>query len=180
VAWAPSKNSWPSNESSYYANFSMSEIFIFQSRMPASAEEVFQFHMETDALERLTPPWDQVRVVSRTGGIEQLGSLTTLRVSVGIFSQNWIAEHRRCVPGKMFKDVMVKGPFRKWEHTHEFQAEGPDSSWLEDRVEYEFPLGWLGRLIGGAYTKRRLQRLFEWRHKTTAEVLSTRKQKSQL
>jgi ligand-binding SRPBCC domain-containing protein len=158
----------------------MSEVFVFRSRMPASAEEVYRFHAEPDALERLTPPWEKARVVARTGGIEQAGSRTTLRVSVGPFSQDWIAEHRACEPGKMFRDVMVSGPFRRWEHTHEFQGETENSSWMEDRVDYEFPLGWLGRWIGGAYTRRRLQAMFEWRHKKTAEILLARKQKPRI
>ncbi len=59
----------------------------------------------------------------------------------------------------MFRDVMVSGPFLRWEHTHEFQSESSESSWLEDRVEYEFPLGWQGKLIGGTYTRKRLQRM---------------------
>jgi uncharacterized protein len=155
----------------------MSEIFKFRSRMPASAEEVYRFHAEPEAFERLTPPWEKARVVARTGSIEQEGSRTTLRVSVGPFSQDWIAEHRACEPGKMFRDVMVSGPFRRWEHTHEFQAESAETSWLEDRVDFEFPLGRLGRCIGGAYTRRRLQTMFEWRHKKTAEILQARKAK---
>ena len=154
----------------------MSEIFTFRSHMPASAEEVYRLHAEPDALERLTPPWEKVRVVGRTGGIEQPGAQTTFRLSVGPFSQEWIAEHTACVPGKMFRDVMVRGPFRRWEHTHEFQREGADSSWLEDRVEYEFPLGRLGRLVGGVYTQGRLQRMFAWRHKRTVEILKGRRQ----
>ena len=154
----------------------MSEVFKFRSRMPVSAEEVYRFHAEPGALERLTPPWEKARAIARTGGIEQKGSRTTLRVSVGPFSQDWVAEHTACEPGKMFRDAMVSGPFRKWEHTHEFQPESADSSWLEDRVEYEFPLGWLGKLFGGTYTRRRLQRMFEWRHKVTSDLLSAGKQ----
>ncbi len=158
----------------------MSERFQFRSKMPASAEAVYRFHAEPDALERLTPPWEKARVIARTGSIEQRGSQTTLRVSVGPFSQDWVSEHTACEPGKMFRDVMVSGPFRQWEHTHEFQPESAGTSWLEDRVEYEFPLGWLGKLFGGWYTRRRLQRMFEWRHRTTAEILTARKQQETL
>ncbi|HTC42001.1 MAG TPA: SRPBCC family protein [Candidatus Acidoferrales bacterium] len=154
----------------------MSEKFQFRSRMPAPAEAVYSFHAEPDALERLTPPWENVQVIARTGSIEQPGSRTTLRVSVGPFSQDWVSEHTACEPGKMFRDVMVAGPFRRWEHTHEFQPETSDTSWLEDRVEYEFPLGRLGKLFGGWYTHRRLQRMFEWRHRITSEILIARKQ----
>jgi ligand-binding SRPBCC domain-containing protein len=83
----------------------MSEQFKFRSRMPASADADYRFHAEPDALERLTPHWENARVIARTGGIEQPGSRITLRVSVGPFSQDWISEHTACEPGKMFRDV---------------------------------------------------------------------------
>jgi ligand-binding SRPBCC domain-containing protein len=145
--------------------------------MPASAEEVYQFHMEADALERLTPPWEKSRVVARTGSIEEPGSRVTLRVKVGPFAQDWVAEHKEFLKGRMFRDAMVSGPFRKWEHTHEFVAESENSSWLADRVEYEFPLGWLGKLLGGGYTRGRLERMFRYRHRKTEQELVLRKKR---
>lgn len=80
----------------------MSERFQFRSKMPDSAEVVYRFHAEPDALERLTPPWEKAQVIARTGSIEQRGSRTTLRVSVGPFSQYWVSEHTACEPGEMF------------------------------------------------------------------------------
>ena len=144
----------------------MTQTFIYRSKMPAPADAVYRFHAEPDALERLTPPWEKARVVSRTGGIEQLGSRVTLRLSLGPLSKNWVAEHTACEPGKMFRDEMVSGPFHKWKHTHRFLPESATSSWLEDQVEYELPLGWLGGSFGRGYTRRRLQRMFAWRHKS--------------
>lgn len=156
----------------------MSDTFSYRSKMPASADTVYRFHSEPDTLEKLTPPWEKAKVVARTGGIETPGSRVTLRVSIGPFHQEWVAEHVACEPGKMFRDVMVSGPLRKWEHTHEFTPDSENSSWLEDRVEYDFPLGWLGKLFGGAYTRRRLQRMFEWRHSATAQELVARARKA--
>jgi ligand-binding SRPBCC domain-containing protein len=152
----------------------MIETFTLRSKILASAEAVYRFHTEPGVLERLTPPWEKSQVVARTGSIEQPGSQVTLRISVGPFSQNWIAENVAVLPNQMFRDVMRTGPFRHWEHTHKFIPESEHSSWLEDTVEYEFPLGKLGKFVGGAYTHRRLQRLFEWRHKVTAEQLAAR------
>jgi uncharacterized protein len=154
----------------------MGEVFTFRSKMPASAESLYRFHAESGALERLTPPGGKVRILSRTGGIDAPGSRITLRVSIGPFSQDWIAEHTACEPGSFFREVMVSSPFPRWEHTHSFLPDTADSSWLVDTVEYDLPLGWLGRLLVGAYTRRRLQRVFEWRHKVTAEQLAARAQ----
>jgi uncharacterized protein len=150
----------------------MSELFTYRSRVPASAEAVYRFHLESGALERLTPPWERVRILSRTGNIDSPGSHVTLRVSVGPFSQDWISEHTACEPGRFFRDVMVSGPFPRWEHTHKFLPDTATSSWLEDTAEYDLPFDWLGKLLAGAYTRRRLQRLFVWRHRITEEQLA--------
>jgi uncharacterized protein len=104
--------------------------------------------------------------------IEQPGSRVKIRLRVGPFVQTWAPKHAACEPGRMFRDVMVAGPFRRWEHTHLFIPDGQNKSWLEDRVEYEFPLGWFGKLVGRAYTKRRLSRMFAWRHRVTADAVA--------
>jgi ligand-binding SRPBCC domain-containing protein len=150
----------------------MNEQFVFRSHMPASADAVYRFHAQADALARLTPPWEHATVYEQTGGIEDLGSRVKIRLKIGPLQQTWVAEHTACKPGRMFRDTMVSGPFKKWEHTHLFEPDGANASWLEDRVEYEMPLGWLGRIFGGAYTRRRLARMFAWRHEVTAKALA--------
>jgi len=152
----------------------MTESFVCRSKMPASAEEVYGFHAEPNALERLTPPWEKVKILNRTGSMEIPGSRVTLRVSVGPFHQDWVAEHTVCQPGVMFRDVMVSGPFRRWEHTHLFIPESANTSYLEDRVEFEMPFGFLGKWLASGYTLKRLQRMFAWRHQKTAEELIAR------
>jgi ligand-binding SRPBCC domain-containing protein len=149
----------------------VSELFVYRSQMRASAEIVYAFHAKPDALMQLTPPWENARVIERTGSIEQPGARVKIRLRVGPFFQTWAAEHTACEPGRMFRDVMIAGPFRRWEHTHLFIPDGRHKSWLEDRVECEFPLGWFGKLVGGAYTRRRLSRMFTWRHRVTAEAV---------
>lgn len=147
-------------------------IFVFRSHMPASAESVYRFHAEPEALTRLTPPWEKATVYEQSGGIEELGSRVKIKLRVGPLAQTWIAEHRACEPGRMFRDVMVSGPFKKWEHTHVFVPDGAQASWLEDRVEFELPLGWLGKTLGAWYTRRRLRRMFAWRHEVTGKALA--------
>ncbi len=47
------------------------DTFVRRSRIAAPADVVCDWHRRPGALERLTPPWEQVEVISRTGGIEQ-------------------------------------------------------------------------------------------------------------
>jgi ligand-binding SRPBCC domain-containing protein len=154
---------------------SVSELFVLRSAMPASAEAVYQWHALPGALTRLTPPWERAQVVEETGGIEELGSRVKLRVSAGPITRIWTSEHTAFERGRMFRDTMVAGPFRKWEHTHLFIPDTASTSWLEDRVEFVLPLGQLGKILACGYTHRRLQHLFAWRHGFTAQALVTGK-----
>jgi len=150
----------------------MSQTFVKRSRIVAPAEEVFAWHLRPEALEELTPPWEPANLVERTGGPDEVGSRVVLKVGPGPFAIRWVAEHTHYEPGRMFRDVQRKGPFARWEHTHLVEPDGPDACWLEDRIEYALPLGWLGRLFGGAFARRKIERMFEYRHRVTREALA--------
>ena len=143
-------------------------MFEKRSRINAPPEQVFAFHEAPGALERLTPPWEEVRVVEHTGGIE-VGARVVIETRIGPIWARWVAEHTRYEKGRMFQDVQRSGPFRRWEHTHRMDPD-PDGSGgciLIDHVEYELPLGGLGDLAAGWMVRRRLQRMFDHRHEVT-------------
>jgi uncharacterized protein (TIGR01777 family) len=148
------------------------EEFIYRSSMPATAAELFDWHMRPGALERLTPPWDPVRIVHRSpgsggggGGVEE-GSRVTLEIPMGPFHLNWVSRHGDLVPGVRFSDEQIEGPFRTWVHTHSMTAEDAGHSTLEDRITYDPPLGALGRLLASSMVNARLARMFRFRHDT--------------
>jgi len=49
---------------------------------------------------------------------------------------------------------------------------------LEDRIEYRLPFGWLGHLVGGWLVRRKLRRMFDYRHETTLRELADLKRTS--
>lgn len=149
----------------------MSELYVKRTRFPVSAKHLFAWHAAPDALERLTPPWERVRVVRRTGTIREIGSRVEIRVRIGPFWQTWISEHTACEEGRMFRDSQIKGPFSLWRHTHRFEPDGPSACYLEDRVEYALPLGALGRIVAGRLVRRKIERLFSYRHEFTAQAI---------
>lgn len=137
-----------------------------RTRIAASPERLFAFHEHPDALTRLTPPWERMRVVEKTGGLE-VGARAVIEVRIGPIAQRIVAVHTKYEPGRMFQDTQVSGPFAKWEHTHLIEPDGASGSVLIDRVEYELPLGFLGELGGGWFARRKLERLFDFRHDVT-------------
>jgi hypothetical protein len=147
------------------------DLYVHRSRIAAPAGAVFAWHMRPGALERLTPPWERVRVLERDPEIAE-GSRVVLRVPVGPLGLTWTAVHRDVVPGRAFTDEQVAGPFARWVHTHHMEPDGPTASFLEDRIEYALPGGSLGRLAGGPAVRAMLRRMFAYRHATIAGDLA--------
>jgi uncharacterized protein (TIGR01777 family) len=145
--------------------------FVKRSRIAAPAEAVFRWHARPGALERLTPPWTTLAVVERRGGIEN-GARVAFTLPIGPTHVRWVAEHRDYLDGRQFRDVQIEGPFTRWEHTHRFEPDGPAASHLEDRIEYELPLGAVGGAIGAPFVRAMLEQTFTYRHATTAQDLA--------
>src|SRR5687768_11885017 len=122
--------------------------FSRSTHVPVSAAELFAWHARPGAFERLSPPWDDVRVLQSDGRITD-GARVVLRVPlgpVGPLHLRWTLEHRDYVEGERFRDVQVSGPFARWVHTHGFADAGPGASTLTDAIDYALPFGPLGRV----------------------------------
>lgn len=144
--------------------------FVKKTLIPAPPEEVFRWHARPGALERLSPPWDRVKLIERRGGLEP-GSRVTLSVGAGPLSQTWIAEHGPMSAGRMFSDRQLSGPFASWDHVHRFEPSG-DGCILEDCIEYELPFGIIGRTLGSGFVRRKLESAFDYRHRVTASDIA--------
>ncbi len=146
--------------------------FVHESRIAASPSRVFAFHESPGALARLTPPWESVEV-EQGGDSIRPGSRVVLRMKVGPLRLRWVAEHTEYEAGRMFADRQLSGPFASWYHRHWILDDGEGGTLLRDEVDYEPPLGACGRLAGGRYLKRKLTKLFEYRHDATRRALET-------
>ena len=147
------------------------ELFIKRSRIDAPVEEVFQWHARPGALERLTPPWNPVRVLHRNGGIQD-GGTAALKLSIGPIPVTWKAAHFDYHENRMFRDRQVQGPFSHWVHTHRFEPDGTDACILEDHLEYALPGGPVGHFLGRANVRQMLEAAFDYRHAVTAMDLA--------
>ena len=143
--------------------------FIKRSRIEASAATVFGFHEAPDAFERLLPPWQTTQMIQPPSSLE-VGTQVILRTRFGPLWQTIVAEHIEYEPGRLFVDRMDEGPFASWVHRHVVTPDGEGACVLSDEIDYELPLGALGRLFGGRFARRELERLFEFRHRVTREA----------
>ena len=140
--------------------------FVKESVIRAAPERVFAFHELPDAFARLTPAWERARIV-KTARISEIGSEAIIETRVlGLFRSVWVARHTAYDPPRSFEDVQVSGPFRRWRHRHTV-APHPDGAVLRDEIDYEPPLGPLGRLAEPFLIRPRLRKLFDYRHEVT-------------
>lgn len=146
--------------------------FTLRSPMPVSADELYAWHGRPLAFQRLQPPWEHVEQTASRGAFGTAGHRVEMRTGIlGPIAASWVAELYDFQPGRQFRDRQVKGPFAAWNHTHRFIPDGPNSSFLEDHIEYRVPLGSVGDVFGGGMVRSRLEAMFAYRHALTASDL---------
>ena len=140
--------------------------FVKQSVIRASPERVFEFHEQANVLSLLIPLWESARVI-QPAKISEVGTEAIIETQiVGPIKVRWVARHTLYDPPRLFEDVQVKGPFRSWRHRHIIESH-PEGAVLRDEIDYEPPLGFLGRAVAPILVQKRLQKLFEYRHDVT-------------
>jgi ligand-binding SRPBCC domain-containing protein len=129
--------------------------------VPCPVEGVFDFFSNARNLEALTPPWLNFRILSVPERLEE-GARIEYRLAWRAVGLRWSTVISRCNPPHSFVDVQLRGPYRLWEHTHTFVADG-NGTRLFDAVRYELPLGVLGRIAHSVRVRSDLQRIFDYR-----------------
>lgn len=132
----------------------------------ASAETVFSFHELDDAFERLVPPWEPVTIIQRAD-ISKVGSQAVIEQKIfGLIRQRWVAEHTKYDPPRMFEDVQVEGPFKKWIHRH--IVEPKDSgAFLRDEIDFEPGYSFVGEIGARLFILPKIEKMFDYRHNET-------------
>ncbi|RCS44706.1 TIGR01777 family protein [Bremerella cremea] len=141
-------------------------MFTFRSKLPVTVDAAFRWHQRPGALDRLIPPWENVRIEQRANSIEP-GSRVVMRMRLAGFPIRWVAEHTELQPNDYFRDRQVSGPFARWEHTHRFSPVDGDHCVLQDEVDYQIPGGSLGQRFGKSQVEQMLLQMFRYRHDTT-------------
>jgi uncharacterized protein (TIGR01777 family) len=143
--------------------------------LPVSAARAYEWHERPMAFERILPPWEEVQVVTKAGGIRD-GKHVELLSKIGPFTATWLVEYRDCRPGDQFRDVALRSPFAYWNHLHRFEPQSENLCTLEDSIEFVLPGGSIGQLLINGYTQHQLERMFRYRHETTASDLALQEQ----
>lgn len=72
---------------------------------------------------------------------------------------------------KSFTDFQKKGPFKLWNHFHEFIL-NDKGVLMMDTVSYELPFGFLGEIAHSVMVKKKLEHIFDYRFKILEETFN--------
>lgn len=158
--------------------------------LPYPVEAVFAFSADPDNIPALLPARQHARIEkvslvppldpANPGTTACAGSGTRLTLSFRPFRYcplrlHWEAEITEFSWNGRFCYRQVRGPFTSWCHSHRFRAvdrQGMDMTLVVDHVEYELPLGFLGRLAHRFFLRRRIEDMFSFRQSQLAQVFA--------
>ena len=75
----------------------------------------------------------------------------------------WQTKITQVDKNKSFTDFQEKGPYKYWNHFHEF-IPNKDGVLMKDTVDYELPMGFLGKIAHQAFVKKKLVSIFDYRY----------------
>jgi ligand-binding SRPBCC domain-containing protein len=96
---------------------------------------VAEFHNDTSALRRLSPP----PMIVQFNDVEPLaeGSVADFTMWLGPVPIRWVAVHSE-VSSAGFVDTQQKGPFKAWRHQHQFHALDEHTTEVIDTIDAEY------------------------------------------
>jgi ligand-binding SRPBCC domain-containing protein len=138
--------------------------------LPLSQAETFAFFERPENLALITPPWLGLRLLAPAAIEMRAGVTLDYRVRLLGVPGRWRSLIAEYDPPHAFRDVQVRGPYRRWDHLHRFRSQA-GGTLIEDLVVYEVPLGPLGALVDRLVIRRRLRAIFDYRRRRLDDLL---------
>ncbi len=133
-----------------------------EQRLPAPLAKVFPFFSRPENLQRLTPEFMGMKVLTPRPIPMHVGAIVDYVVSLNGLPMRWTTCISEYEPPHRFVDVQLKGPYSFWHHTHTFEADGDDTI-IRDEVRYLLPFGPVGRVVAKLMVRRQLDTIFTYR-----------------
>ena len=128
----------------------------------APINEVFPFFESPENLEKITPP--SLGFIIKTPKPLEMkeGAIFDYTIKLGIIKFPWKTLISKYNPPHLFQDIQKFGPYKKWEHTHEFFDLG-DKTKIVDTVDYDLYPNFLSKLLNKIFIQNKVEKIFEYR-----------------
>jgi hypothetical protein len=141
------------------------------SVIKASPERLFEFLLNMENMAKISPPDTEILELNAPNPITANAEFD-LRLKRGPFRLSWRGRVLTLEPPRLMVDEQVRGPFRRFQHTHQFREIGAHTLVI-DRIEYEPFLGPLGAPLDVLFIRPLLKRMFDYRHRRLKELFES-------
>lgn len=130
----------------------------------ASPERCFDLARSIDLHQRSLDASAERAVAGVTAGLIGLGDSVTWEATHFGVRQRLTSRITAFERPTFFRDSMVAGAFRRFDHDHWFDAEPTGGTRVRDLFDFDAPVGWLGHLANAAFLTRYMRRLLRARN----------------
>lgn len=145
------------------------KLYTAEQYVPHPPERVFDFFSSEKNLEKITPPWLNIKILGKSTPAIQTGTLIDYKLRVHGLPIKWRTEITEWNPNESFVDTQLKGPYHTWHHTHDF-IPLKSGTLMRDTVRYREPMGWLGDFFGDPIVRRDVNTIFGYRKKVISKL----------
>ena len=125
--------------------------------------EIFTFFETPENLEIITPDDLKFKIKTAKPLIMKKGATFSYTIKLGLIRFPWQTLITKYNPPYLFQDIQTFGPYKKWEHTHEFFELG-DKTKMIDTIDYDLFPGFLNNIINNVYVKKKIEKIFNYRY----------------
>ena len=139
--------------------------------LPSPLGEVFAFFSDAHNLERITPPWLRLQVLTPAPIAMAVDARIDYRLRLAGVPLRWRTRIVEWKPEQRFVDEQERGPYAVWRHEHRFVplAHGV---LMYDGVRYALPAGPLGRAAHALAVRAALAAIFDYRFARVREIFA--------
>lgn len=148
-----------------------------EQQLNCDIETAWKFFSSANNLAVITPKDMNFTVLTKLENDEiHKGMLIDYTVSPVLkIPMKWQTQITQVDFQKSFTDFQQKGPYKLWNHFHEF-VPNENGVLIKDTVSYELPMGFLGEIAHQLFVKSKLKSIFDFRHEVL-EVMFNNKRK---
>ncbi len=173
----------------------MSQRFESEQWIAAPLPRVFAFFADPRNLPRIMPPSQGARLLKlnlvrprfsagetppdaqRMAGVGTEIIFKFRAIPHVPLHEKWTALITDFSLNQSFRDIQKQGPFRRWTHTHSFEAtvadDGREGTLIRDVVEYEVGFGVIGVFLEKMMFQRMMRSTFEYRQRALEKIFQT-------
>lgn len=140
--------------------------------VPRARNDVFAFFERPKNLCRITPPKMKFDILTPQPLEMRTGAVFDYVVNIKGINQFWRTLIEKYDAPYSFVDIQLRGPYRLWHHTHEFE-EHPQGTLVRDTIRYVLPFGFVGHIFHSLFVRPQLEAIFDFRREAIETIFGT-------